>query len=241
MKAAIITDNRFMYQNVTEIIRDKKYSDIEFDFFCSKGNDTFIKELNTSSMRIIYLKEQFKELIDNYNIIFSMHCKQLFPDDLVNSVRCINVHPGLNPYNRGWYPQVFSLINKLPLGVTIHEIDTQLDHGPIIVQKEIEVFSWETSSDLYKKIQVAEIELLKLYLEDILYNNYSTFIPAFEGNINYKRDFTELCRIDLNEKSTYSELIDKLRALTFTGYENAYFFDNSGNKIYCSIMLHKAD
>ena len=46
------------------------------------------------------------------------------------------------------FQQVFSILNKLPVGVTIHEMDEQLDHGIIIVQKEINIFSWETSCDV---------------------------------------------------------------------------------------------
>ncbi len=147
-------------------------------------------------------------IIQEYDLVFSLHCKQLFPSDIVNNVRCINVHPGLNPHNRGWFPQVFSIINKLPIGVTIHEMDEELDHGPIIVQKELVIKIWETSYDVYKRIQELEIELIKENLLRIINNNYKAFLPVSEGNINLKKDFNELCEIDLDKKVSYREAID---------------------------------
>jgi methionyl-tRNA formyltransferase len=67
------------------------------------------------------------EIIEKYQLVFSLHCKQIFPSELISNVKCINVHPGYNPLNRGWYPQVFSIIYDLPIGATIHEIDEVVD------------------------------------------------------------------------------------------------------------------
>ncbi|MEL6562249.1 MAG: formyltransferase family protein, partial [Bacteroidota bacterium] len=46
----------------------------------------------------------------------------------------------------------FSLINGLPAGVTIHEIDEKLDHGNIIDQIKVEVQSTDTSYTLYQRV-----------------------------------------------------------------------------------------
>ena len=72
----------------------------------------------------------------------------------------------LTPHNRGWFPQVFSLINGKPCGVTIHEIDEKLDHGDIIVQKEVVAEPWDTSLDVYNKILNTEVELIEKYMLD---------------------------------------------------------------------------
>lgn len=155
----------------------------------------------------------------------------------MKNYRCINIHLGFNPYNRGWFPQDFSIMNKLPVGVTIHEIDTQLDHGPIIVQEEIPIFAYETSLDVYNKIQKLELEMLDIYLEILISGEYKTWHPKIEGNINYKADFDILCELNLMQKGTLGEFLDLLRATTFPPYENAYFYDNEGNKIYVSVNL----
>ena len=77
-------------------------------------------------------KQALSCITNNYNLIISLHCKQIFPSNLVKSITCINIHPGYNPYNRGWFPQVFSIINSKPIGATIHVMDENIDHGPII-------------------------------------------------------------------------------------------------------------
>jgi len=195
-------------------------------------NAEFSQKYVGSDFKSVNLKQMVDVILDKYQLVLSLHRKQLFPKKLVNGVRCINVHPGFNPFNRGWYPQVFSIINKLPAGVTIHEMDELLDHGPIIVQKMVELQSWETSYDVYSKIQNIEIELLSAHLRDILDNNYDTKKPVSEGNINLKKDFNVLCELDLEKTMRLKEAIDYLRAMTFVGYKNAYFYDEKGNKVY---------
>ena len=79
------------------------------------------------------------------------------------------------------------------------------------------------------------------HLDDILSGSCNPVKMKSEGNINYKKDFDELCKLDLNQKATYGEVIDRLRALTFSPYENAYFYDEAGNKIYVGITLKKEE
>lgn len=239
MKICVITDNLFLYNEFKKLIRlyDKNY---KFDFFYSEINKIYIEnQKNNMPFKSINLKNQTEEFFDNYDLFLSLHCKQIFPDELVLNHRCINIHPGLNPYNRGWFPQAFSIINHKPVGVTIHEMDTELDHGNIIFQEEIPIFEYETSYDVYKKIQALEIKMIEEHLEDILNKNYSVYKSLEEGNINLKSDFKELCKIELDKRGTYRELIELLRATTFFPYDNAYFYDKNGEKIYISINLKK--
>jgi methionyl-tRNA formyltransferase len=213
----IISDNQFIKENMIRIFsnHDLKYNIVE-----SKDIDLH----NVDS---------------KYELIISAHCKKIFPPKLVNSFRCINIHPGLNPYNRGYYPQAFSLINKLPVGATIHEIDEKLDHGPIIFQEEVVIESIDTSFSLYNKIIKKEIELFENNFNSIINNNYKASIPKNEGNLNLKKDFNKLCKLDLNNVDTLENHINILKALTFDKYKNAYFIDENGDKIYLNLKLSK--
>ncbi|GKU31647.1 dTDP-4-amino-4,6-dideoxyglucose formyltransferase [Clostridium folliculivorans] len=237
MRVLVLTDNEFIYNQFKELIKQKQYRESIFDFFFSESNELFKKKYFSEDFKPINLKQRIDEVLSKYQLVMSLHCKQLFPEELVNRIRCINVHPGFNPYNRGWFPQVFSIINKLPVGVTIHEMDEQLDHGMIIVQEKIDTFQWETSYDIYKRIQDLEIKLLKTHLRSILDNKYELVSPASEGNINLKKDFNSLCEINLNDMVTFREAIDYFRAMSFLGYKNAYFYDESGRKIFVDINL----
>lgn len=236
MKIMIITDNKFLFQQIKELVSTPTYEKYTFHFYCSLSNKEFRNDLVDEELKSIDVKKNVGMIINEYQIVISAHCKQLFPDELVNSVRCINIHPGFNPYNRGWFPGVFSIINKLPIGVTIHEIDVYLDHGAIILQEELQIYDWETSFDIYNRIQVLEMDLLQKHLYNIIEGNYNT-PPSEEGNINLKKDFDELCEIDLKKQVTYGEVIDYLRAMTHKGYKNAYFYDEYKNKVYVDINL----
>lgn len=186
------------------------------------------------------VKANAADIIAKYPVVISVHCKQMFPAQLVKSVRCVNVHPGFNPFNRGWYPQVFSIINGLKAGVTIHEMDEQLDHGPIIVQKEYTIEPWDTSGSAYEKIMALERELVLEHFVSIRDRKY-TAKAAGEGNLNLKRDFDNLRRINLEEHGPFGEFLNRLRALTHEPFNNAYFVDESGRKVFVRVVLEPGD
>ena len=115
MKILVITDNDFLYNNFIEIVSLLKLADrYNFSYRYSFNNKYFSKQyFNYDNFKPINLKNKLEVdiVMSNFSLVISLHCKQLFPSQLVKAVRCINVHPGFNPYNRGWFPQVFSIIN----------------------------------------------------------------------------------------------------------------------------------
>ena len=239
MKVCVITDNSFIYEQFKIITNEKKD---EYSFFYSENNKTFdSKYCYDTNFNPISLKKCDIEFFNQFDVYLSLHCKQLFPEVLVNNYRCINVHPGLNPYNRGWFPQVFSIINKLPVGVTVHEMDAQLDHGPIIYQEEIEVYDEDTSKDVYLRIQQLEIDLIRTHIDDLVTGSYTALRMNNEGNINFKSDFNKLCQIDMKQEGTFEEFYDLLRALTFAPYDNAFFINKNGEKVFVSIIIKKGN
>lgn len=194
--------------------------------------------IQLGAMPIDIKSPQIVEAVKNsYDLIFSIHCKQIFPADLVEAVTCINVHPGLNPYNRGWYPQVFSIINGESIGATIHLMDKEIDHGEIIDQVEVTVQSADTSADVYERVIGAEKILIAKNLKKIISGGYSTTKPRSEGNYNSIGDFRSLCKLNPDAMGTLRSHIDLLRALTHGEFKNAYYFDEQGRKIYIRVSL----
>lgn len=240
MNILVVTDNEYIFQNFLSIIKDEKYKNFKFIFrYSAKNTEMKDKYQNSQVFKAISIKEEIENIINSYDMVISLHCKQIFPSKLVNNLKCINVHPGFNPYNRGWFPQVFSILNKMDCGVTIHYMDEQLDHGKVLFQEKVNMYDWDISMSLYDRIQDKEIELLKKNLYDILTKNIEGF-QVEEGNINTLNDFKKLCEIDLDEKITMREAIDKLRALTHGKYKNAYFVSNN-EKIYVKLVLEKEE
>lgn len=234
----VLTDNLYLAGQFKALVATKPaLAAVLFEYRCSPASEAVMQPYGIMPLNV---KQDWQSLVGHYSLIISAHCKQLFPAGLVEQVRCVNVHPGLNPYNRGWFPQVFSIINKLPLGATIHEIDAELDHGPIIVQKQVPLHEYDTSLTAYNRVLAAELELLDSHLEAIISGHYTIAKPAEVGNLNLKKDFNKLLAIDSSEPLTFGQAIDRLRALTHGNYQNAYFFDKEGNKIFVNLTLTPA-
>jgi len=237
-KVFIVTDNKVIYKEFRRILSAKN---IKVDYFCSMPSiDMFRNEIKQGSMKEICIRDSFEELIHKYELGISCHSKQLFPALLVNSILCINIHPGLNPYNRGWFPQVFSIINGLPIGATIHVMDEYIDHGDIIIQEEIVAYAYENSLDVYNRVIEKEIDIFKNTIDTILDDSFERVTLKSEGNYNSIIDYKDLCEINLNRKVTMKEAINYLRAMTHPPYKNCFFIDDDGNKIFISVVLEKS-
>ncbi|MBR4656579.1 MAG: dTDP-4-amino-4,6-dideoxyglucose formyltransferase [Oscillospiraceae bacterium] len=239
MNVCVITDNLYIFEHFQGLIARNPLG-ASFEFFYAPWNKDFKTRFGENgAIRPLRIKEQDETFFSRYDLFISLHCKQLFPDALVNNHLCINVHPGYNPYNRGWFPQVFGIMNHLPIGVTIHKMDTELDHGPILWQKRLELRGDDTSKEVYERILATEMELMEAHLEDLLTGNFSLTPMAGEGNLNTKQDFEALREIDPNKPATYGEVLDFLRAMTHAPYKNAYYLDQDGKKVFVRIVLEK--
>lgn len=236
----LISDIGFQIDHFRKLFREHgcdAYA--ELTVHCSPGSENELKSVNPP-VSALKISENAEQIASSYDLVVSYHCRQLFPSEVVQKVRCVNIHPGFNPYNRGWYPGVFSISNGLPAGATIHEIDDKIDNGPIIAQKQIEILPEDVSGTVYPKIIQAEYDLLDEWFLKIINGDYETFLPKEKGNLNYKKDYYALQQLDLDEKLTMRECIDRLRALTHPPYKNAYYVDpQTGDHIYVSVDLKR--
>lgn len=229
MKIFVFSDNIKIFKPIYKIL--SKYN-LNIKYFCSieskfmKDKFPFIKPLDINSINLL-----------NFDIGFSIHSKQIFPKQLVKNVLCINLHPGYLPYNKGIYPHIFSIINKLPTGATLHIMDENIDSGNVIEQVEIQIEEKDTSLSLYNKILTKEVNIFKRNIRSILNNSFSLKTPKKYNSYNSKADFEKLCKINMNEITTMKDAISYLRALSHPPYSNAYFLDEKGNKIFVTIRL----
>jgi len=101
------------------------------------------------------------------------------------SNRILNIHPALLPCFPGLDAQRQALEYGVKItGCTVHFVDKKVDHGPIILQKAVEVMDSDTveslSERILKKEHEAYPEAVKLFLEDrLVVANRKVFIkPA---------------------------------------------------------------
>ncbi len=177
-------------------------------------------------------------VIAGFELVISLHCKQIFPVELVGGVVCVNVHPGLNPFNRGWYPQVFSIINGLPTGATIHVMDAEVDNGDIIDQEGVEVLPSDTSLEVYTRVVELEKLLIARNLDGLLSLSFDTRRPDGAGNYNGISDYRALCQLDLDHVATLGAHLNVLRGLSHGEFKNAYFVED-GTKYYVRVTIER--
>ena len=80
----------------------------------------------------------------------------------------------------------------------------------------------------YQKAMNEEFKLFEKWIDRLLIGNYEETKLDYVGNYNTITDFKNLCEIDLEKKVTFEEALDYLRAMTFDGYDNAFFKANDG-------------
>src|SRR6266513_4754974 len=74
--------------------------------------------------------------------------------------RIINIHPSLLPKFPGLEAWKQALVaGEKVSGCTVHYVDEQIDHGDIIVRREVPILPDDTPESLHARIQVAEHEL----------------------------------------------------------------------------------
>ena len=98
----------------------------------------------------------------------------LIPNDFTN--RVLNTHPALIPSfcGKGYYGlrvhQAVLDYGATISGCTIHFVDNQYDHGPVILQRVVEVDPNDTAETLAKRVFASECEaypaVLRLLAED---------------------------------------------------------------------------
>ena len=120
--------------------------------FLSQDNDIFQTSGKISLSEI--------EKIDP-EIVISYGYKHILPKEIVEKLinKIINLHISYLPWNRGMYPNIWSIIDRTPSGVSIHFIDTGVDTGDIIFQKRVEIFEDDTLQSSYTRLR-SEIEEL---------------------------------------------------------------------------------
>ncbi len=137
-------------------------------------------------------------------------CKQTFS---MPKIGTINIHPSLLPRYRGPNPymQVIKRGEKKS-GVTIHLMDENLDTGPILLQKEIDILPNDTGKELRERTYFATRILLKEFFAKI---QKEVIIPIKqnESRASYFGNIAEVEKMLDFRNKTAEELYATIRAL----------------------------
>lgn len=112
----------------------------------------------------------------------------------------LNIHPSLLPLYRGPAPVVQTLLDgATQTGVSLMEIDTKMDHGPILAQESIPLRGTEYPDELYKILTQKGVHLfleqITAYLleeVDLLPQNHfeatiTHFVKKDDGRLDFRK------------------------------------------------------
>ncbi len=134
-----------------------------------------------------------------------------------------NIHPALLPFGRCYYPVFWALWKNEPAGCTLHQIAPGIDDGPIVAQRKVPQYDFDTGGSLHQRVSEAEKGLLLEYwprlargelLPTTPQKGYSTF--------HSKQSFFDLKQNAPIEAYDGRQLLALIRALShgqYTGLE----------------------
>ena len=143
----------------------------------------------------------------------------------------LNLHASLLPKYRGASPIESAILNdEKENGVTIMQIDEQMDHGPILVSSKVQIENWPLKSKEFGKKLVIEGAKLLIEVMPKWIAREIKEIPQNDAEATYcKKIKKENGLLDLNDADPYKNFL-KIRA--YDGWPGTYYFtERKGKKI----------
>jgi len=205
--------------------------------------DWLTDQEDTDVLALLTEKEQLS-LVERLepDLLVSSGFRHIVPEEILNvpDRGAINMHKSYLPYNRGANPNVWSIIEDNPAGVSIHYMTSEVDAGPIVDRRKVPVYSDDTGHDLYDRLEATQFDQFVECWPAIRDDNVDTVEQPNEGTYHYKQDFVDLWELDLDEEVRVGDFLNRLRALTFPPYDNAYF-EVEGERYHVDISIRRQD
>lgn len=128
--------------------------------------------------------------LDHVDYIVSYGYRFIINKEIVEQFDCraINLHCSLLPWNRGSDPNLWSFLEDTPKGVTIHYIDSGIDTGKIIAQRDVQFGPNETLRSSYEKLSLSLEELFMEKWAEISTGAVMPFIQPPGGSYHRSKD-----------------------------------------------------
>ena len=161
-----------------------------------KNKTKIINFLRNKKFNVIELgnKQITKSILKkNFILIISFGYKRIIKESIIKKLNrpIINLHMSFLPFNKGAHPNFWSFVENTPKGVSIHEIEKNIDSGPIIVRKKI-IFKNLKKQTLKSSYKLLFKEIENLFIKNftiILKKKYKKKYFKSKGTIHFKKDF----------------------------------------------------
>ena len=185
------------------------------------------------------LKEIPKE---NNELFIVASYGKIIPNEIIElpKHKTLNIHPSLLPQYRGASPLPTAILEDTKLtGVTIMQLDREMDHGPIVAQKTVEILSWPTYEEFEEMMAVLGARLLANILPDWITGKINPTEQDHSKATYTKKINKEDGLIDLKDPDQY-KIFRKIQA--YHEWPVAYFFiEHAGKQMRVKITEAKFD
>lgn len=159
--------------------------------------------------------------MEDCDIFISVLYDKIILEEYIATKQCYNFHPGVLPWYRGAGAYSWAIINgEFETGVTLHEIDKDIDHGDVIHINRFAIQQGDTAEDLFHTAEQIIFKMFQEFLPKLINGEYYNAVKQMEGRIRYRRDLDKV-----------KDLTKFVRAFTFLGKDNCYFINRAGEKI----------
>lgn len=178
---------------------------------------------------LAFLKE--KEPESGWDLFIVAAYGKIIPKDILEypKHKTLNVHPSLLPKLRGSSPIQGAILEEKNTGVTIMRIDEELDHGPIVAQRNATIEPWPPYREVLEETLAHEggrllSEVIPQWVQGSLKE-----IPQDDSQATYTKKISKEDAL-LNLEDEPSLNLRKIKA--YSGWPNAYTFleTKSGKK-----------
>ena len=98
-----------------------------------------------------------------FDLAVSYTYRFILSEEILNALNnnVVNIHNSFLPWNRGADPNLWSIVDKSPRGVTLHYMNASLDKGYIIAQEIVDDDDSESLASSYGNLDKAAKALFK--------------------------------------------------------------------------------
>jgi phosphoribosylglycinamide formyltransferase-1 len=120
------------------------------------------KELATAH-RLEYRECSYNDIPGGYDY-YLVGGAGIIPAQAIGKKKIINAHPGIIPAARGLDAFKWSIFNMIPLGVTLHYIDGEIDRGERIAVVQTPIYAGDSLLTLARRHYELEVDMTSNFL-----------------------------------------------------------------------------
>ncbi|MBK9123573.1 MAG: hypothetical protein IPM16_10710 [Chloroflexi bacterium] len=175
------------------------------------------------------------------DLIISVHFPYVVPIEVLSIPRigALNLHPAFLPYNRGWHTPSWALLEETPIGATLHFMDTGVDTGDIVHQREYQPSPADTAHTLYKKLRKLELDVFVEVWPSIADGRFQRRKQVGAGTVHRRSELFDpaVQELALDESYPVRSLLRRLRALTTNDIKESAYFREDGKTYRVQVSI----